>query len=165
MDRVKERVCITGVTGFLGSLVMKAFVRNTDYDIRGTVRELENKERIDPLKDALGIQFEEVELVVADLMIPESIDQAIENCDYVIHTASPYPDKNPPKDEIYESVIKPAVEGTRAVLDACKRHKIKRLVFTSSIEAVIDYDNYDENKVYDEEDWLNSVGKSQVVIL
>ena len=43
--------------------------------------------------------------------------------------ASPVPTEAP-KDE--NEIIKPAVEGTKNVIEACLQNKVKRLVFTSS---------------------------------
>lgn len=61
-----------------------------------------------PLQESLGDKYDQVEFVAADLTDPESIDKAIEGCEYVVHTASPFP-ANVPKNE--DDVIKPAVEG------------------------------------------------------
>jgi nucleoside-diphosphate-sugar epimerase len=65
---------------------------------------------------------------------PESLDKAIEGQDYVVHTASPFP-LIVPKDE--NVLIKPAVEGTLAVLRAAHKHKVKRVVITSSTASVM----------------------------
>ena len=109
-------VCITGVSGYLGAWVLKTFLdSDAGFSIRATVRDPNNEKKIAPLKESMGEKFDEVELVSADLTNPESIDKAIEGCTYVVHTASPFPVK-PPKREI--EIIKPAVEGTTAVLDA-----------------------------------------------
>ena len=63
---------------------------------------------------AFGDLFERIELVEADLLNSESLDKAVAGCDYVVHTASPVPDKGEPKDE--SVFIKPAVEGTLAII-------------------------------------------------
>ena len=131
------KVCIIGVSGYLGSWVLKAFLDcDQEFDIRATVRDPANKEKIATLEESLGSKFSEIELVAADLTDAESLDLAIEGCDYVVHTASPFPSK-PPKNE--DDIIRPAVEGTQAVLKACRKHNVKRLVATSSIVAIIDY--------------------------
>jgi nucleoside-diphosphate-sugar epimerase len=57
-----------------------------------------------------------LELFEADLLKPETLAAAIEGCDYVVHVASPIPVKQP-KDE--NLLIRPAVDGTLAVLKAC----------------------------------------------
>jgi nucleoside-diphosphate-sugar epimerase len=35
-----------------------------------------------------------------------------------------------------DEIIKPAVEGTLAVMKACHKHGVKRLVITSSVAAI-----------------------------
>ena len=57
---------------------------------------------------------------------------AINGSDFVVHTASPFAVSFKSEDD----AVKPAVEGTRAILEACKANKVKRLVITSSVAAV-----------------------------
>lgn len=59
--------------------------------------------------------------------------KAIKGSDFVVHTASPFP-LTPPSDE--NELIKPAVDGTLAVMKACREEKVKRIVLTSSIAAI-----------------------------
>jgi nucleoside-diphosphate-sugar epimerase len=153
MEKSGKKVLITGVSGFLGSWVLKKFIECKDqkFDVRGTVRDPTNEEKIAPLRESIGGSFDDVELIEANLMDPASIDKAVAGCDYVIHTASPYPTKMPKNED---ELIKPAVDGTRAVLDACKKHKVKRLVVTSSMVAIVDYSKYEEGLTVDENDWL-----------
>jgi len=164
MEKDNPKVCITGTSGYLGSWVLKKFMDCQDpkFDIRGTVRDPSNKEKIQPLQESLGEEFDNVELVAADLTDAASVDKAIEGCDYVIHTASPFPSKQPKNEN---DLIRPAVEGTKAVLDACKKHAVKKLVVTSSVAAIIDYSKYEEGKVLTEEDWLEDYGTFWVFII
>ena len=64
-----------------------------------------------------------------------STERAVKDCTYVIHVASPFPAENP-RDEM--EVIRPAVEGTTNVLEACASTKggVKRVVLTSSCAAI-----------------------------
>ena len=73
-------------------------------------------------------------LVEADLDNKESIMNAIQGAHFVVHTASPFPLK-PPKNE--SDLINPAVNGTLAVMEACRAYKIKRVVITSSIASIL----------------------------
>ena len=82
---------------------------------------------------AFGELFSSLELVEADLLKPETLDDAIAGCDYVVHTASPFP-LGEPKDE--NVIIRPAVDGTLAVMKAAYKHKVKRVVICSSVAAV-----------------------------
>ena len=73
-------------------------------------------------------------LVEADLNDKDSIMNAIKGAHFVVHTASPFPLK-PPKNEA--DLINPAVNGTLAVMEACRVNKIKRVVITSSIASIL----------------------------
>ncbi len=117
----KKKVVITGVAGYLGSWVTKLFLEDGSFEVRGTVRDKTNEKKIDPLRQAFGERFNDLELVEADLLKPESLFSAIEGCDFVVHTASPVP-SNFPKDE--NIVIIPALEGTLSVVRACQKFKI-----------------------------------------
>ena len=65
-------------------------------------------------------------------MNESSVATAINGSTYVVHTASPFQLSYNTEDDL----IKPAVEGTLAVLSACKANKVKRVVITSSVAAV-----------------------------
>lgn len=91
-----------------------------------------------------------MELVEADLLKPESFDAAVAGCTYVIHTASPFVIE-PPKDE--NVLIKPAVEGTLAVLRAAHKHRVKRVVITSSVVAIQYRTPENAMAIYDETSW------------
>ena len=125
---------ITGVTGFVGSHICDYFLKDGTFDVRGTVRDLKNENKLAPLKKAFGENFNKLDLVEADLQKSETIDEAIKGCDYVVHTASPFP-ADPPKDE--NIIIRPAVEGTLAALKAAHKYKVKRVVITSSVAAIM----------------------------
>ena len=157
MEKSKPTVLITGITGYLGSHVCKVFLEDERYNIKGTVRDKSKKEKIDPIKAAFGENFEQLELVEADLMDPISLDWAIEGSEIVIHTASPNPSGNPKKES---DVIDPAVNGTQAILDVCAKHWVKRLVITSSFLTI--FDPAKNIEVFDETDWLDPGKKTAV---
>lgn len=141
---------ITGITGYLGSLVCLEFLKDGEYTVRGTVRDPKNEERLAPLKAAFGELYSKLELVQADLLDEDSIVRAVEGCDYVVHTASPLPIK-PPEDE--NIVIKPAVDGTLAVLRACHKHNVKKVVVTSSTVTITMKLSENQKDMYTESDW------------
>jgi len=91
-------------------------------------------EKIDPLKEAFGDLYANIEFVEADLLNDESMDRAIEGATYVIHVASPITGDFNSTDK-KETIIKPAVAGTESAMKACLKHGVKRIVVTSSIVA------------------------------
>jgi nucleoside-diphosphate-sugar epimerase len=156
-NKNKPVVLITGVSGFLGSHVVNVFLKDGGFDVRGTVRDLSNEKKIEPLRKAFGKQFENLTLVEADLLNADSIIKAIKGADYVVHIASPCP-LIIPKDEM--ELIKPAVEGTLAVMKGCHLHKVKRVVITSSMSAIKECKPHDmpRNKTFNEANWSDPDG-------
>jgi len=130
--------------------VCRIFLQDGSFQVRGTVRDKNNEKKVAPLRSAFGNLFEQLELFEADLLKPETLEAAIEGCDYVVHTASPFPD-TVPKDE--NVVIKPAVEGTLAVMRAAHKHKVKRVVITSSVAAILMHTHAGKKDSYNEADW------------
>ena len=153
MVESKPKVVITGISGFLGSQVTAYFLRDGAYAVRGTVRDTKNEKKLAPLRKAFGEDFARIELVEADLLKPESLDQAIAGCQYVVHTASPFPIEKP-KDE--SVLVRPAVEGTLAVMRAAHKHGVRRVVVTSSVAAVMCQKPENSKEVYDESDWSDT---------
>jgi nucleoside-diphosphate-sugar epimerase len=131
----KPLVVITGISGYLGSHVCLLFLKHGGYRVRGTVRDTKNPEKMDPLRKAFGEHFDQLELVEADLLDAQSLMRAMEGAEYLIHTASPFPMGEPAHEDI---IIKPAVEGTMAALTAAAKNRVKRVVLTSSVAAIMD---------------------------
>ena len=112
---------------------------------------MHNESKIKPLKDAFGELFSRLQLVNANLLDKKSINKAIEGADYVVHTASPFTFSS----ESEEALVKPAVDGTLGVMVACHEHKVKRVVITSSIAAImVGWKKTDKRpKAWNEEHW------------
>ncbi len=110
-------VTVTGISGYIGSHVGLQLLQSGQYRVRGTVRSTSNEAKIAPLRKAFGEElFGKLELVEADLLDPDSFTRALEGSTYVCHVASPFIIETP-RDEM--DLIRPAVEGTKAVLRAC----------------------------------------------
>ena len=101
--------------------------------MRGTVRDIKSEKKIAPLRKGFAEKFDQLELFEADLLNAASLDAAIAGQEYVVHTASPFPITTPRHEN---DLIKPAVEGTMAVLRAAHKHRVKRVVITSSCVAI-----------------------------
>jgi len=132
VDIAKPLVTITGISGYIGSQVTLAFLKDGGYRIRGTVRDTTNAAKLQPLRHAFGELFEQIELVEADLTNDAQINAACAGATYVVHVASPFFFGD---DE--SKLITPAVEGTLSVMRACKDHGVRRCVITSSIGSVM----------------------------
>jgi dihydroflavonol-4-reductase len=89
---------------------------------------------------------------VADLNDDAGWPEAVANCDYVLHVASPFPSVRP-RDE--NELIAPARDGALRVLRAARDAGVKRVVLTSSF-AAIGYGNAPSSgDTYTEADWTD----------
>ncbi len=145
-------VLVTGASGFLATHMVKQ-LQEKGYRVRGTVRSLQNETKVKPIRNLCPDARVPLELVKADLTKEEDWIDAVKGCTYVLHTASPLP-ADMPDDE--NEIIKPAVDGTVYVLDACRKAGgVKRVVITSSIAAVsgqlVDKPDY----MHTEKDWTD----------
>lgn len=76
--------------------------------------------------------FSKIEWYDADILIPESMDEAFIGVDYVYHCAAMV--SFDPKDKAL--LIRNNLNGTANIVDACLRFKIKKLVHVSSTAAL-----------------------------
>ena len=86
----KPLLTITGVEGFLGSQTLLQVVQDGNYRVRGTIRSSTDEATMAPIKAAIGKDFDDVEIVEAEMTEEESISNAIKGSKYVIHHAAPY---------------------------------------------------------------------------
>ena len=87
------------------------------------------------VRDAVKTETDDTKLEFCklDLLEDDGWEDAMWDCDYLMHVASPFVIEDP-KDE--NELIKPAKEGTLRALNAAKKAGIKRVVLTSSVAAV-----------------------------
>jgi len=139
------KVLVTGVSGFIAGALAKILV-NKGYEVKGTVRSLGDKEKVSHLQE----QLPGVQLLEADLLTEGSFDEAVQGCEWVFHTASPF--FHNPKDPL-KDLVEPALKGTLNVLNSVeKAGSTKRVVLTSSIAAVASF-SVPPDHVYSEKDW------------
>ena len=133
IDRSKP-VLVTGGTGYLASWIIKKLLEQGSV-VNATVREPSNIQKISHLTALADASDGQLKLFKSDLLDSGSFDEAMRDCELVIHTASPFfvtGIKDP-----QEQLIRPAREGTRNVLESANRTAtVKRVVLTSSVVAV-----------------------------
>jgi len=113
---------ITGATGFLGSHVARVLAEQ-GADLRLLVRPTSNLRNLEGLK---------AETAVGDLREPASLEKAMAGCDAVFHVAADYRLWVRDPDDMYRS----NVEGTRAILEAARKNRVPRVVYTSSVATI-----------------------------
>jgi len=159
-------VLVTGGTGFVGVHVILQLMQK-GYKVKTTLRSLKRKEEVlDMLRHGGIADFKNLRFIEADLMKDDNWKEAVRNCTYVLHIASPI-FLALPKDE--NEMIRPAVDGTLRVLKAARDAGVKRVVMTSNFGAV-GYSHKDPYTAITEKEWtdpnekgLSSYNKSKVM--
>jgi dihydroflavonol-4-reductase len=127
-----ETVLVTGGSGFLAGWCMVELL-GQGYEVRTTVRDLRREAEVREAVSAGGQPGEKTAVLAADLTSDDGWEEAVADCDYVLHVASPFPPVQP-KDP--DELIAPAREGTLRVLRAALAAGVKRTVVTSSVAAI-----------------------------
>jgi len=115
-------VFLTGATGFVGSHVARSLAAQ-GADLRLLVR---------PASDLRNIQELQAERVIGDLRDTASLKKAVAGCDVIFHVPADYRLWVRDPEQMYRS----NVEGTRAILEAARENKVRRVVYTSSVATM-----------------------------
>ena len=115
-------IFVTGATGFVGSHVARALAAQ-GADLRLLIRSS---------SDLRNIQELQAERVVGDLRDAASLKKAVAGCDVVFHVAADYRLWVRDPEQMYRS----NVEGTRAILEAARENKVRRVIYTSSVATM-----------------------------
>ncbi len=112
-------ILVTGGGGFVGGALVRA-LRGRGEDVRVLAR-----------GDYPQLRAQGVELVRADLRDEGAVSRACEGISLVFHVAAKVGYHGDPAE--YEAIN---VQGTRHVIDGCRRHEVPSLVFTSTPSVV-----------------------------
>ena len=125
-------VLVTGGSGFVAAWSIVKLLE-AGHRVRATLRNESRAVTVRSMVDQAGADPNAVELVVADLERDEGWAEAMDNCDYVLHIASPF-GGSAPDDGI--ELIRQARDGTLRALRAARQAGVRRTVLTSSFAAV-----------------------------
>jgi len=121
IDVSQDNVClVTGASGFIGGHLVRRLVRD-GYQVRCLVR---------ASSDVSALSALDVELVTGDLTAPDSLLRAAEGCRYVLHCGALVSDW-----ATAEEVRAANVDGTRNLLEVCRRASVTRVVHLSSTDV------------------------------
>jgi len=143
-----KTVLVTGANGFIASHIIN-YLLQSDYKVIGTVRSLTKTQSyshlysLQPSKNS-NLSFKQAHLD------QENWDEIVKGCEFVIHTASPFPLKSPKTDA---EIVNPVLKGINRIVKACVKQKVKKIVYTSSLLTV--FGGRNDKCDFSEEDWAN----------
>ena len=153
-------VMITGATGYIASWVVKYFLEK-GFTVHAAVRDAENKQKRKHLDDLAKNHEGNIIYFETDLLKNGSYEEAMQGCQIVLHTASPFllETKNP-----QQELIDPALNGTMNILNSVNdTETVKRVILTSSVAAIYG-DAIDSlrvpNRTFDETMWNTTSSKT-----
>lgn len=113
------KVLVTGATGFIGTHLTRLLLKE-GFPVRALVRSAEKKSHLNGL---------DVETIVGDVRGAASMEKACKGCESVFHAAALYGFWAPRQQDFYDI----NVTGTRNVLEAARKAKVARIVYTSTV--------------------------------
>ena len=143
-------VLVTGVTGFIGLHCVHQLIQ-AGHHVHGTMRSKSREHEVRESLKRANLADGNLVLFECDLLGDSGWNDAVRGCDYILHVASPFIAGIPDHED---DLIKPAVAGTKKVLElAAQEESVKKVVLTSSFAAV--GDTFDGTTVFDESHWSN----------
>lgn len=124
MTMGKKTVLVTGGCGFIGSHIVEALVQR-----RYRVRILDDLStgKMENIASVLG---QDVEVLVGDVADLSTVEVAMQGCDYVFHEAAIASVAKSVQDPV--GTAKVNYSSTLYVLEAARKHNIRRVVFAGS---------------------------------
>lgn len=128
-------ILVTGGTGLLGSHLLYSLV-DSGKQVRAIKRSSSDLSEVKKVfsfySENAEEMFAKIEWQDADILFPESLDEAFEKVSHVYHSAAMV--SFDPRDK--KSMIHNNLEGTANIVDACLSFNIKKLVHVSSTAAL-----------------------------
>jgi dihydroflavonol-4-reductase len=141
------KVFVTGASGFIAKHILRELFEK-GYEVRASVRSERRKAELEALFPDKTMEF-----AFLDLNKDEGWAEAMDGCDGLMHTASPFP-AGEPKDP--QELIRPAVDGTLRAMNAAKTAGIKRVILTSSCAAIYKQADKPPMQPSDETNWTTA---------
>jgi nucleoside-diphosphate-sugar epimerase len=144
-------VLVTGGSGFIAAHTIRQLLAE-GHDVRTTVRSLKRAMDVRAMLSGSGTtSLERLSFAVTNLEKDGGWADALAECEYVLHMASPVPAAAPKHED---EIIVPARDGTLRVLLAARDARVRRVVLTSSFAAV-GYGHPPRTTAFDEFSWTN----------
>lgn len=150
----QQPIMVTGASGYIGSWIVYRLLEK-GHTVHGTVRDPNKASSVDHLHKMARELNGKLTLFKADLLDEGSFYDAMQGCEVVIHTASPFLIGT--LKDAQKQLVDPALDGTKNVLNSVNQTDgVKRVVLTSSVVGVYG-DAQDikqtENGVFNDSHW------------
>ena len=116
------KILVTGATGFIGGNLARELWRRGD-DVQALIR---------PGSNQLAIRDTGIIPIEGDILDRQSVDRAVRGCEAVFHVAAAYTFWS--KDRT--NVARTNIQGTINVLEAARRARVSRTVYTSTVGTI-----------------------------
>ncbi|MBW4668286.1 MAG: NAD-dependent epimerase/dehydratase family protein [Cyanomargarita calcarea GSE-NOS-MK-12-04C] len=120
----KSTVLVTGGCGFIGSHIVETLVQKSYR-----VRILDNLST-GKLENIASISKQDIDLLIGDVADLSTVEEAMQGCEYVFHEAAIASVPKSVNDPIGTGKVN--YGGTLNVLEAARKHSIRRVVFAGS---------------------------------
>ena len=119
-----KKVLVTGVSGYIGQHCVVELLKN-GYAVKGSVRSLSKKDEVTNGIEKVIDPNGNLEYCELNLLNDEGWEEAMVDCDYVLHVASPFINIEPKDENLY---IRPAVDGKMFLLMQKVKHWQSRVL-------------------------------------
>ncbi|URD51588.1 SDR family NAD(P)-dependent oxidoreductase [Chroococcidiopsis sp. CCNUC1] len=124
MSREKTTILVTGGCGFIGSHIVEALVKE-GYKVR-ILDNFSTGKR----ENLSSIDSNNVEVCIGDVTDFSAVDAAVEGCEYVFHEAAVVSVPKSVEDPVGTGKVN--YGGTLNVLEAARKHGVRRAIFAGS---------------------------------
>jgi cholest-5-ene-3beta,7alpha-diol 3beta-dehydrogenase len=123
----KLKVMLTGASGMVGKKILEELIIRGSFSVHIFLRDSKKNRKL-----MRSFATNDVEVIWGNLENPEDVIKAVENQDVIIHAAALQP-SNAKYDERKVHLVN--VIGTEHILNAIKKQKKARIIYTSSISV------------------------------
>ncbi|KAJ4794579.1 NAD(P)-binding Rossmann-fold superfamily protein [Rhynchospora pubera] len=132
MERSRSIVCVTGASGYIGSILVEKLLER-GHTVHATLRKLGDEKKTGLLKKIPGADTK-LKLFEADIYNSSSFESAIEGCNSIFLTATPFQHKA--NSTQFKDTSEASLDAIQTIIRLCEKSgTVKRIIYTGSILA------------------------------